>query len=61
MLVTWRYRKRKSLIQSFDPRAWIIFYGCFMVSSIFILGPALSGSTSRHRPGGGLHVGNQVA
>ncbi|NIO71715.1 MAG: hypothetical protein GTN71_22465 [Anaerolineae bacterium] len=34
MLVTWRYRKRKSLIQSFDPRAWIIFYGCFMVSSV---------------------------
>lgn len=34
MLVTWRYRKRKSLIQSFDPRAWIIFYGCFMASSI---------------------------
>lgn len=34
MLVTWRYRKRKSLIQSFDPRAWIIFYACFMVSSV---------------------------
>ncbi len=34
MLVTWRYRKRKSLIQSFDPRAWIIFYGCFMVASV---------------------------
>jgi energy-coupling factor transport system permease protein len=34
MLVTWRYRERKSLIQSFDPRAWIIFYGCFMVSSV---------------------------
>jgi energy-coupling factor transport system permease protein len=34
MLVTWRYRKRKSLIQSFDPRAWIIFYTCFMVSSV---------------------------
>lgn len=34
MLVTWRYRKRKSLIQSFDPRAWMIFYGCFLVSSV---------------------------
>jgi energy-coupling factor transport system permease protein len=34
MLVTWRYQKRKSLIQSFDPRAWMIFYGCFMVSSV---------------------------
>ena len=34
MLITWRYRKRKSLIQSFDPRAWIIFYSCFMVSSV---------------------------
>jgi energy-coupling factor transport system permease protein len=30
MLVTWRYRKRRSLVQSFDPRAWIIFYLCFM-------------------------------
>ncbi len=35
MLVTWRYRKRKSLIQSFDPRAWIIFYACFLASSLF--------------------------
>lgn len=34
MLVTWRYRKRKSLIQSFDPRAWIIFYACFLTSSL---------------------------
>jgi energy-coupling factor transport system permease protein len=35
MLVTWRYRKReKSFIQSFDPRAWIIFYGCFLVGSV---------------------------
>lgn len=34
MLVTWRYRKRKSLIQSFDPRAWIIFYGCFLASTL---------------------------
>src|SRR5512136_1643721 len=34
MLVTWQYRKRKSLIQSFDPRAWIIFFGCFMVTSL---------------------------
>jgi len=30
VLVTWRYRKRRSLIQSFDPRAWIVFYLCFM-------------------------------
>jgi energy-coupling factor transport system permease protein len=35
MLVTWRYRKRRSLIQSFDPRAWIIFYACFMASTLF--------------------------
>src|SRR5512136_2511566 len=34
MLVTWRYRKRKSLIQWFDPRAWIIFYACFLVTSL---------------------------
>jgi energy-coupling factor transport system permease protein len=35
MLVTWRYKKRKSLIQWFDPRAWIIFYGCYLVSTLF--------------------------
>jgi energy-coupling factor transport system permease protein len=34
MLVTWRYRVRKSLIQSFDPRAWIIFYICYLTSSL---------------------------
>jgi len=35
MLVTWRYRDHKSLIQWFDPRAWIIFYGCFLASTLF--------------------------
>jgi len=35
MLVAWRYRKRKSLIQWFDPRAWIIFFGCYLVSTLF--------------------------
>lgn len=35
MLVTWRYRERKSLIQWFDPRAWIIFYACFLASTLF--------------------------
>ena len=35
MLVAWRFRKRKnSLIQWFDPRAWVIFYGCFLVSTL---------------------------
>ncbi len=34
MLVTWRYRKRDSLIQSFDPRAWVIFYGSFLASTL---------------------------
>jgi len=35
MLVAWRYRKREnSLIQWFDPRAWIIFYLCFLFSSL---------------------------
>ncbi len=34
MLVTWRYKPRKSLIQSFDPRAWIIFYACFLASTV---------------------------
>ncbi|MEW6405249.1 MAG: energy-coupling factor transporter transmembrane component T [Chloroflexota bacterium] len=35
MLVTWRYRKRKSIIQWFDPRAWLIFYACFLTSTLF--------------------------
>ncbi len=34
MLVTWRYRKRKSIIQWFDPRAWLTFYACFLVSTL---------------------------
>lgn len=34
MLVAWRYRERKSLIQAFDPRAWIIFYLCFLMSTL---------------------------
>ena len=34
MLVTWRYRKRDSLIQSFDPRAWIIFFISFLASTL---------------------------
>jgi energy-coupling factor transport system permease protein len=34
MLVTWRYRKRDSLVQSFDPRAWILFFLCFLASTL---------------------------
>jgi energy-coupling factor transport system permease protein len=34
MLATWRYRERDSFVQSFDPRAWIIFYACFLVGSV---------------------------
>ncbi len=35
MLVAWRYRRREnSFIQSFDPRAWIIFYGCFLFATL---------------------------
>jgi energy-coupling factor transport system permease protein len=35
MLVTWRYHKRKnSIIQKFDPRAWLIFYACFLFSTL---------------------------
>jgi energy-coupling factor transport system permease protein len=35
MLVAWRFRKRaNSLIQWFDPRAWIIFYLCFLFSTL---------------------------
>ncbi len=35
MLVTWRYRKRNSIIQSFDPRAWILFFVSFLASTLF--------------------------
>lgn len=35
MLVAWRYRTREnSLIQKFDPRAWLIFYACFLFSTL---------------------------
>src|ERR1051325_259012 len=34
MLVAWKYRKRKSFIQAFDPRAWLTFYGCFLISTL---------------------------
>jgi energy-coupling factor transport system permease protein len=35
MLVAWRYRKRpNSFIQKFDPRAWLIFYACYLVGVI---------------------------
>ena len=34
MLVTWRYRDRNSVVQKFDPRAWMIFYVCFLVSTL---------------------------
>jgi energy-coupling factor transport system permease protein len=34
MLVAWRYKDRGSLIQSFDPRAWLIFYACFLMSTL---------------------------
>ncbi len=34
MLVAWRYRKRNSFVQWFDPRAWVIFYLCFLFSTL---------------------------
>jgi energy-coupling factor transport system permease protein len=35
MLVTWRYRPRpKSFVQGLDPRAWMIFFGCFLVATV---------------------------
>lgn len=35
MLVSWRYREdRRSIIQAFDPTAWIIFYACFIASTL---------------------------
>ncbi|MEJ2012422.1 MAG: energy-coupling factor transporter transmembrane component T [Anaerolineales bacterium] len=35
MLVSWRYRERDSLVQSFDPSAWFVFYFCFIASTLF--------------------------
>ncbi len=36
MLVSWRYREdRDSIIQRFDPTAWLIFYACFIASTLF--------------------------
>ncbi|MGA9192575.1 MAG: energy-coupling factor transporter transmembrane component T [Anaerolineales bacterium] len=35
MLVSWRYRPRRSLIQAFDPSAWLIFYASFIASTLF--------------------------
>jgi energy-coupling factor transport system permease protein len=34
MLVSWRYRERGALIQSFDPSAWFVFYACFIASTL---------------------------
>ena len=34
MLVAWRYRDRNSLVQHIDPRAWMIFYLCFLFSTL---------------------------
>ncbi len=34
MLVTWRYRPRKSLVQFFDPRAWLIFFACYLACTV---------------------------
>ncbi len=35
MLVTWRYRIRDTLVQGFDPRARLIFFICFIASTLF--------------------------
>jgi energy-coupling factor transport system permease protein len=32
VLVTWKYQPRNTLIQRLDPRARLIFYGCFLLS-----------------------------
>ncbi len=35
MLVTWRYRPRpNSVVQNLDPRAWMIFFACFLVATV---------------------------
>lgn len=34
MLVTWQYRERRSLIQWFDPRAWLIYYACHLATTL---------------------------
>ena len=55
MLVTWRYRERKSLIQSFDPRGLAhllcLFHRCHAV----LLGFPLSGRSGRGRPADRFH------
>jgi len=33
MLASWQYRERKSLVQSFDPRAWLLFIVMFIFSA----------------------------
>lgn len=34
MLVTWRYRPRNTFVQSLDPRAFLIFYACFIGTTV---------------------------
>ena len=35
MLVSWRYRPRPgSVVQGLDPRAWMIFFACFLVATV---------------------------
>jgi len=34
MLVAWRYRERNSVLQRLDPRAYWIFYACFLFSTL---------------------------
>ena len=35
MLVSWRYRHRPgSVVQALDPRAWMIFFACFLVATV---------------------------
>jgi len=35
MLVSWRYRHRPgSVVQALDPRAWMIFFACFLVTTV---------------------------
>jgi energy-coupling factor transport system permease protein len=33
MLASWQYRERNSFVQSFDPRAWLIFIAMFIFSA----------------------------
>ena len=61
MLVAWRYRQRKSLIQSFDPRAWLIFYMCYIACTLVFWDLRYLAVIFRTGLAGDFYFGDQVA